>query len=200
MEERASSSLQEIPADFYISMDGKLSKLYRQSQNLELNELIKGVIERMDFLRHDLAQIRLAKILNSVIHKSSIDSKVLTWGERNLVKDLMRSIETLGVEKANTLLVDQNSFSEMDFPEGSESIPIKNVENKTNMQNKEDNLLIRLIVDVDAFVGLNNKVFGPLKKFDVVFLPTKNAKALIARGLARMIETNNELIISGENK
>lgn len=201
LEERAISSLLKIPADFYISMDGKLAKSYRKAQNLEWGELADEIIERMEFLRKDLTQLRLAKILNSVIYDVSIDLGVMTWGERRLIKDLRKSIETLGMEKPNIL-------------DTLENLPITNLQNDSDVESSQikensdvipispGNLTIRILGDVEAFVGLDNKRYGPLIRHDIVRLPVENAKALIARGMARTIETSAILserkAISGE--
>lgn len=201
LEERASSSLLKIPADFYISMDGKLAKSYRKAQNLEWGELADEIIERMEFLRKDLTQLRLAKILNSVIYNGTIDLGVMTWGERRLIKDLRKSIETLGMEKPNIL-------------DTLENLPITNLQNDSDVESSQikensdaipispGNLMIRILGDVEAFVGLDNKRYGPLLRHDIVRLPVENAKALIARGMARAIETSalisERKAISGE--
>jgi DNA replication initiation complex subunit (GINS family) len=189
LEERTSSSLLKIPADFYISMDGKLAKSYRKVQNLEWAELADEIIERMEFLRKDLTQLRLAKILNSIIHNVHIDLGVTTWGERRLIENLRKSIETLGMEKPNIL-------------DTQENLPITNLQNKSDVESSQteensdailtslDNLMIRILSDVEAFVGLDNKHYGPLLRRDIVCLPVENAKALIARGMARAIETS----------
>lgn len=193
LEERASPSLLEIPADFYISMDGKLAKLYQQSQNLEWGELADEIIERMEFLRKDLAQLRLTKILNSVIYNVPIvDPGVLTWGERRLIKDLRKSIEMIGMEKPN-ILDTQEIFPITNLQEDSDAETNQIEENRDNISTPPANLMVRILDDVEAFVGLDNKQYGPLIRHDVVRLPVENAKALIARGVARVIETSRKI-------
>lgn len=198
LEERASSTLIEIPADFYISMDGKLAKLYRKPQTLEWGELADEIIERMEFLRKDLAQLRLKKILNSVIHNIPIDlERRCTWGERRLIKDLRKSIETIGMEKPNILDTQDNSPT-TNLQEDSVVEPSQIEENSDAIHKFPVNLIIRILDDVEAFVGLDNKRYGPLIRHDIVRLPVENAKALIARGMARIIETSEGKVISGE--
>jgi DNA replication initiation complex subunit (GINS family) len=186
--EKASPALLEIPADFYISMDGKLTKLYQKTQNLEWEELADEVIERMEFLRKDIAQIRLAKILNSIIYNTPIELGHTTWGERRLIKDLRNSIEMLGMEKPNILDTQENlaiTNLQNDSDEDSSQI----VENREAIPLSLNNLTIRILDDVEAFIGLDEKRYGPLVRHDIVYLPVENAKALIARGMARLIET-----------
>jgi DNA replication initiation complex subunit (GINS family) len=189
MNERANPSLCEIPADFYISMDGKLAKLFRNSQNLEWIEIANCILERMEFLRKDLAQIRLSKILNSVINNTTIDETVLTWGELRLIKNLRQSIETLGIEDQKILDTQINSPN-MDLTEDLNDLASPSL----------INLVIRILDDVEAFVGLDNKQYGPFLANDIANLPIENAKALIVRGKARAIEVNTDVFISGEKK
>jgi DNA replication initiation complex subunit (GINS family) len=198
LEERASSSLQKIPADFYISMDGKLAKLYRKSQNLEWGELSDTIIERMEFLRKDLTKLRLKKIMDSVINNVSIDEGVLTWGERLLIKNIQKSIETLGIEKPQDIFYNTEDISpKTDLPEDTEA-EHSQIEANNDILASPANLIIRILDDVEAFVGLDNKQYGPLIKYDVVCLPLENAKALIAKGMARAIETREDILKSGE--
>jgi DNA replication initiation complex subunit (GINS family) len=188
LKEKASSSLLEIPADFYISMNGKLTKLYQKTQNLEWEELADEIIERMEFLRQDIAQLRLSKILNSVIYNIPIELGHTTWGERRLIKDLRNSIEMIGMEKPNILDTQENlAITNLQNDSDEESSQIE--ENRDAIPPSTSNLTIKILDDVEAFIGLDEKRYGPLIRHDVVHLPVENAKALIARGMARLIET-----------
>ena len=186
--EKASTSLLEIPADFYISMDGKLAKLYQKTQNLEWEELAEEIIERMEFLRKDIAKLRLTKILNSIMYNTPIELGHTTWGERRLIKDLRNSIEMLGMEKPN-ILDTQENFAITNLQNDSVEEPSQIHENRDAIPPSPNNLTIRILDDVEAFIGLDEKRYGPLIKHDIVYLPIENAKALIARGMARLIET-----------
>jgi DNA replication initiation complex subunit (GINS family) len=54
---------------------------------------------------------------------------------------------------------------------------------------------VRMLYDVEVFIGLDDLSYGPLEKNDIVNLPLENATALIARGVARLIETPEEEIL-----
>ncbi|MFX1286195.1 MAG: hypothetical protein ACFFB5_21310 [Promethearchaeota archaeon] len=199
LEERASSTLLKIPADFYISMDGKLAKLYRKPQNLEWEEIVDEIIGRMEFLRKDLVQLRLTKILNSIVYNVPIDlENRCTWGERRLIKDLRNAIETLGMEKPN-ILDTQDNLPITNLQEDSDVESNQIEENSDAIPTSQVNLIIRILDDVEAFIGLDNKRYGPLTRHDIVRLPLENAKALIARGMARIIEIDEKKkVILGE--
>jgi DNA replication initiation complex subunit (GINS family) len=179
-------------------MDGKLTKLYQKTQNLEWEDLADEIIERMEFLRKDIAQLRLTKILNSVIYNMPIELSHTTWGERRLIKDLRNSIEMLGMEKPNILDTQENlAITNLQNDSAEESSQID--ENSAAIPPSQSNLTIRILDDVESFIGLDEKRYGPLNKHDVVHLPVENAKALIARGMARLIETKIEENFLGEN-
>jgi DNA replication initiation complex subunit (GINS family) len=55
-----------------------------------------------------------------------------------------------------------------------------------------DYSVVRMLDDVEAFLGLDNLTYGPLEKQDIVHLPTLNATALISRGVARLIEIESQ--------
>lgn len=185
--ERESTSLSEIPKDLYISLDGFLTKLNREIQDLEANNLAKEILDRLMFIRKDIAQLRMTKITNLVINNVIFDESVLTWGEQRLVRNLRQSIETIGVEKPNILDTREVSpeLDQLDNPE-NETDPYQNLQEINAPE--LDYSVIRVLDDVEAFYGLDNIEYGPIKKMDIVNLPTKNANALIARGVARLIE------------
>jgi DNA replication initiation complex subunit (GINS family) len=200
VKEKRNQGLLEIPADFYISMDGKLGKLYKDSQDLEWKGLANIIIERMEFLRNDLAQIRLAKIMNLVVNNENIDENVITWGERRLIKNLRQSIQMLGIEKPN-ILDTQNESPDMDLADNSEAETPQIEEKISNNSISSANLIVRILNDVKPFIGIDNRQWGPYLAYDIACLPSANAKALIARAAARVIESaeiNGNKIVSGE--
>lgn len=188
-------SLQEIPVDLYISLDGRLSKLYNQSTNNDWPEITELIIERIEFLRKDLAQLRLRKIIDFVLSNRPVNESLLTWGEKRLISNLKRSIEALGIENPyhdsenilDTEKISPNSDLSVDPIEDSaidEDISISTEESPSKM-------MIRFIEDVESFVGMDEIIHGPFRKTDIAFLPQENAKALIAKGVARVIEVTH---------
>ncbi len=185
--ERSSIQLCEIPKDIYISFDGMLAKLNGDIQTTEKPIIANEILNRMMFIRKDFVQVRVSKILKLVSHGISFDESVLTWGERRIVDSLRRSIETIGVELPNildsqgvSLEIDQYKNSDMEL----DRFPLKS---KTENSNLEF-FTVRILDKVESFVGLDNITYGPLERKDIVYLPLENATALIARGVARLIE------------
>ncbi|MHA2306917.1 MAG: DNA replication complex subunit Gins51 [Candidatus Hodarchaeales archaeon] len=193
--QKDSNTLINIPADFYVSVDGKLAKLYEKSSQEDWPELVDKVIERLEFLRQDIAKQRLFRILNSIIFDVPLDEKSLTWSERKIINNLQKSIESLGISDISShdspnILDTQDTSPNMDLPEDSEAFNNQIEENIHHEPVSPKNLLIRVLDDVEAFIGIDKKQYGPLIKNDIVFLPADNAKVLIAKDLARIMETD----------
>ncbi len=186
--EKLNSSLCNIPKDLYISLDSLLAKLSEDAQQLANITLANAVLDRIIFLRKDLVHLRLIKIVNLVINHTLFDENGLTWGERKIANNLRLSIETIGVEKPNILDTPRVS-PEIDQFENSTVVldPFQEIsEKKTTMLEYS---IVRMLYNVEAFIGLDDVSYGPLEKNDIVQLPLENATALVARGVARLIET-----------
>jgi len=184
--EKESQRLQKIPTDFYISIDGELTKLYQFSTELKWRELGEKVISRLEYLRQDLTKLRLKKILDMVINEIPIDPQKLTWGEKRLVEHLQKSINNLGLEKPN--FYTQDISPNMSLSEDPETIINQNNEKDRKESDNGLYLTVRILDDIERFIGIDNRQYGPFKKFDVVYMPRDNAKALIAKSVARVIE------------
>ncbi len=195
--ERSNSSLCNIPKDLYVTLDGFLVNISADIQQPTNKNIANAVLDRIFFIRKDIVQLRLVKIVNLVINNISFDENVLTWGERRIAKNLRLTIETIGVEKPNIL--DEIEVSpKIDQIENSNVVldPFKeNSEKKTTVIEYST---VRMLYDIEAFIGLDEISYGPLEKNDIVNLPLENATALIARGVARLIETP-ELKTPGES-
>jgi len=185
--ERSSKNLCKIPKDLYISFDGMLAKLNRNIQTSEKPVIANEILSRILFIRKDFVQIRVSKIVNLVIHGISFEESVLTWGERRIVDSLRRSIETIGVDQPN-ILDTQGVSLEIDQYKNSDMEPDRFSPKSKRKGSNLEFFAIRMLDNIESFVGLDNVTYGPLERKDIVYLPLKNATALIARGVARLIE------------
>jgi len=185
--ERSSKHLCKIPKDLYISFDGMLTKLNNDIQTSENPVIANEILSRIMFIRKDFVILRVSKIVNLVIHGISFDESVLTWGERRIVDSLRRSIETIGVELPN-ILDTQGVSLDLDQYKNSDTEIDRFLQKSKRKNSKLEFLTIRMLGNVESFVGLDDVTYGPLERKDVVYLPLENATALIARGAARLIE------------
>lgn len=59
---------------------------------------------------------------------------------------------------------------------------------KSMLENKEDASVAALLTDVPEFVGTDLKNYGPYKEGDIATIPTENAKVLVQKNAAKIIE------------
>ncbi len=196
--ERSTSSLCNIPKDLYVSLDGLLAKLKSDIQKSSNTNIANSVLERILFIRKDIVRIRLVKIVNLVINNIFFDNNALTWGEQRIVDNLRLSMETIGIEKPN-ILDGLEVSPEIDQIENSNTVLDPFHENSEKKFTVLEYSTVRMLYDVEAFIGLDDSSYGPLQKYDIINLPLENATALIARGVARLIETPEEKTL-GERK
>jgi DNA replication initiation complex subunit (GINS family) len=182
--ERASVALQKIPADFYIVIDGRLAILHQMTQveSSEWEPLRQVVLRRMEFLRKDISQLRLVKILNAVTHNITLDEDFLTWGELKLHRDLTRSIQTVGFVTQDLTVSTEYSDDPDDY---QNDLPVSSSPPK-----ELPRIMVRMLTDVEKIVGIDNREYGPFSENDIVNLPQDNAKALISKGVARLIKAS----------
>ncbi len=185
--ERSSQNLCKIPKDLYISFDGMLAKLKSDIQTSDNPVIANEILSRIMFIRKDFVQLRVFKIVNLVIHGISFDESALTWGERRIVDSLRRSIETIGVELPN-ILDTQGVSLDIDQYKNSDTEIDRFLQKSNRKNSKLEFLTVRMLDNVESFVGLDDMTYGPLERKDVIYLPLENATALIARGVARLIE------------
>lgn len=184
MNERASVALQKIPTDFYIVIDGRLAVLHQMTQmdSSEWGPLKELVLKRMEFLRKDLSQLRLAKILNAVIHDITLDEEILTWGELKLLRDLTRSIQIVGFVTQDLAVSSEYSESPDDY--------LNDVSANIHPTEEHPRVMIKMLTEMEKIVGIDNREYGPFLENDIVNLPKDNAKALISKGVARLIKAS----------
>jgi DNA replication factor GINS len=65
-------------------------------------------------------------------------------------------------------------------------------ERTEKLERQEEKLvMVAMLEDIQKFVAINMKNYGPFKKGDITTLPEPNAEVLIKKGLAQKIETTD---------
>ncbi len=128
----------------------------------EIPEIIKAKNERTRYMIRDLIEVRLSKILSMIINGNPIESEALTRQEIDVYEAIKKQIE-VGEESEEWL---------------------EEVE--------EELVIVRILVDLPEIVGSDLQVYGPFKAEDVATLPKENAIALIRKGAATLIVTNDK--------
>lgn len=108
---------------------------------------------------NDIIEIREKKIINSAINavKANVAIDNLTPEEKALFESVVQSIKTFR----------------------------QNVQK--SMEPKEKEEPIAMLQDIEQFVGLNMKNYGPFKAGDIATLPKPIAELLISKGFAEKV-------------
>ena len=140
---------------------------YEESTPLE-RTLFETKNERLKFLIKDYITLRMRKILKSIVDNTEIEFTNLTRIEDILCSNIRDTIST---------------YFEAVFQE--------------NQTTKDDGIhlgrkIVRILEQLDSFVGTDLKIYGPFMPEDICILPHENAKALIDRNVALAIEISND--------
>lgn len=145
----------------------KLKKQYEELTPLEKN-LFETKHERLDFLIKDYITLRMRKILRSIVDKTDIDFTNLTRIEDILCSNLGDAI---------------NTYFGIVFQEN------QTAKNEEILSGRK---IVRILEQLDSFVGTDLKIYGPFMPEDICVLPNENAKALIDRNVALAVEIKKD--------
>ncbi|MFX0204930.1 MAG: hypothetical protein ACFFDT_03020 [Candidatus Hodarchaeota archaeon] len=155
----------------------------------------KIILDRLDFLLHDLREMRISKIISNYLISSDLpqSEENLTKQEQRFVNTfcgLLKSLREINTEKApiSESSKTKEFFSSVPSITTSPSPPIEN-------SNDEELIVLRFLSSVDAFVGADGLNYGPFSIGDVAVVPSQNAyKVLIPRAVAEEIEAASNLL------
>lgn len=156
--------------------------------NLQFLEIIKGnfqnekfvtdvFIKRAEFLIQNLIELRKNKILISFLDNEKIISSYLSKQElyyydylKNSEQIIQNKQISFSDQTKEFLLQNSNIMKDsMNDQEFKKSIEKTEIEHSTNNINEE--VMVVFLKDIDSFVNLDNRVFGPYKKNDAVKIP-----------------------------
>jgi len=154
-EEQRGPKLTKLPEDFYKNVENYL----QQKRNAENRKVVLET-KNVERLIEDIFNRRERKILNQAIiaARTSIPPENLTEEEKEFFDALVKSIKERRKEVLNHILAEK----------------------------KEE--LVTMIVfneDTPAFMGADEKTYGPFKKGDIAKLPEENIRVLIEQGMAK---------------
>ena len=148
------------------------------SENTEQNFINEVFIKRIEFLIQNLIELRKIKIINLIINKEQIETSYLSKQEL-LFYDYLKNSENILKNKSITFpnqlkeYLYQNSNMKIndEFFEYSvkEIQPIEDEEKETEIDVEE--VTVVFLKDVDEFIYVDNKIYGPFKKNEVAVIP-----------------------------
>ena len=161
--EKGSSSLQEIPKDFYVEMGQLLKKLE------------VGFFEPGKKLAEEIVAIRVGKLMRLASRTGDLEPpKNMVSAEKETYSKLLSLVAdfrqvTLGEEK------------KLEFESPTEEEPEK-IEPEAPVD--DGKAAVRMLSPMPAIVGSDMLHYGPFAEGDEVRLPRKTAKILIEKGAA----------------
>ena len=173
---------------------------YKEEKKDKLKEkLLKSYQDNFNYLLKDFMKIRKEKIMKSGLSLIEIDLDKTIEAEKLLYQNIVAALK--GYKKVKDLTI--NEEEEKSEPlksrdiEGDKRPEIKENSNsiltemaiESDIVKKEINyLLVRILENTPALVGIDLKNYGPFQKEDIATLPVKNAKILIFEKFAEEIE------------
>jgi DNA replication initiation complex subunit (GINS family) len=170
--------LQPLPKSFYLDLSEFVGKLIEDCRTVDESSLrgrlLALELSQLRRLLSELVQLRLRKIMDSLIAGGGPPREGLTMEEEVLVAK--------GME-----LVDSVHRMVEDLSEGRK--PRLVLESIGSQPGK---VLLRFLKETPPIIGVDMRPYGPFKPEDVAFLPMENAELLIKQGAAQRIELTRD--------
>jgi len=171
--EKANPTLQSIDRNFYQDLTNYLGQLREYLAKTEEKtvkaKLGEEELERTELLLRELLLLRLRKILQIAELEASPDTiSNAAIGEEKAILDSATEISK----------VYQSMIKGMFTGKLEASLESSNTR-------KQKQVVVRILTEIPAIVGVDLKTYGPFKPEDVVSLPLSNAEILV-RGKAAL--------------
>lgn len=172
--EKESGEVQPLPKDFYTRLSQYIRALEEErgltDEKALRAKLLAEELKNVRRMAKGLHQTRLWKILQGLQTRKAVSPEALTREEEDLYTILKEA------------RLAYNRFLE-DVLDGR--TPLVKI---AKTKEKPKRILVRFLQPIPAIVGADMKMYGPYKAEDVATLPTKNAEALVRRGIAVRVE------------
>ena len=178
--------LQKLPEGFFESVRNWFKHKEKMKDTTSLLEL-----ENAKKLLEDVINRRQKKIVLAALStiRGQLPPSNLTDNERKFFDEVVSSLKSFKNDMEEKFR-DYEDVVEEKIEEAKKSIEeIKPVEEKIEktVVKPDGKLLVKVLTDLPRFVGSDMQAYGPLKNGDVITLPEKIGKLLIARKVAENI-------------
>jgi len=173
LKEKGRSELQSLPRDFYSRLAAYIKRIQEEGRMLD-KKTVKGraimkEAENAKRLIAELAETRLQKIMDAVMRGDIVSVALLSEEEAQLYDNISAGVEAYRNMVERVLRGQQPKIEK------------KRLE--------KDMIVVRILKNVPAIVGVDMKTYGPFKPEDIATLPQENARLLIRQGVAVEVET-----------
>jgi DNA replication factor GINS len=163
----------KLPQNFYSEVVEYLRRLREERRMLD-RKTVKASLLQVEMrnakrMIRELIHARYRKLMIKMAKCEKVSEDVLTQEERKFHK------ETLSFAEAYRNFAKEILHGHVPKLDAS----------------PKHRLILRFLKDVPAIVGADMKVYGPFKAEDIASVPVENAKILSRKGMAEVIETEN---------
>lgn len=190
--EKNNEKLQELPKDFFNSCVEWLNEKEKKFKENNDSSLIRE-IENVKKLVKDIFDRRRKKILLLALHsvRSKKVSKNLLPEEEEFFEKTVRNLQELEGDLLERVLEGKKPQKSGKSKKGGggkeekieeEGENHKSEKEKLDVETESDTKLVRVVEEIDKFMGTDENEYGPLEKDDLVTLPNDVADLLLKEG------------------
>lgn len=207
--ERNTSSLQELPQNFYKEAGLYIKKLEegKKTEDDKKREFIEDEIKNAKSKIEDIIRRRIGKIVKVASSGVKAMPKGIMEEEKEIYEGVMNSVESgrkrimellfgLGTkDKAESESRLGEEIEKEKKEEGEEGGEVKMKEEKNASAMKKQNeeyVLVRILEDIPTFMGTDGRIYD-IKKEDVIMLPKINAEILRNNNVAQTFLVRKDL-------
>ena len=167
LKEKSSSELVELPPDFYSLAAKHVAGLKRELELSEgvKRELLQAELKRVLEVIRELHLLRVMKALREVAKGRS--PKHLLERERMAFEKVMHALKKLREELVGKTLEE---------------------EGRLLAPREITSVMLVITEDLPEILGDDLRCYGPFKRGDLAFLPSRSAELLVKQGAARKVE------------
>jgi len=180
--------LQKLPVNFFISIRNWLA---HKEKLKDITSLLE--VENAKKLLEDIINRREKKIVLAALRtmRGELPPSNLTDDERKFFDSVIKVLKSFR-DDMNEKFKSYAEVVEEKIEDAKKSLDdLKKEEKKEEIENivvrPNGKLLVKALVDLPRFVGLDLEVYGPLKAGDIITLPEDVGKLLITRKVAENI-------------
>jgi DNA replication initiation complex subunit (GINS family) len=168
--------LGKLPADFYTRVADYVRRIKEETRMLDRKTVKAGLLEseteRVQRMISELVWARYRKLLMLISEEQKVPSDLLAVEEESLCAGFLSFSEAYHGFVKRLLLgqVLEVGAAKMHRPQGKAAL--------------------RFLKAIPAIVGVDMKTYGPFMAEDVGSVPVENAKGLVKRGLAEVVEVS----------
>ncbi len=200
LSERESGRLSVIPFDLYDSTQKEIKNLTKEVYEIEdpFSDRARSLIEKVASFRETLEEIyrlrsqkilELARVQSEATYFDKEEVKRMVSRERELFDEVRNAVERSKSQLLLGLQIDKHDSETLSETrtEGETVTNSRDIDETTLLHPYS---LVRVIADMDPFMGIDGKTYN-LAKGDIVTLPLRNAEVLIERNIVLNIQLYN---------